>query len=62
MDGLIAGEIVKIRIRELHEEAERWRRVGHAEARRRVPARSPVDRWYLWRVVEPDPRYYGRGG
>ena len=64
---MMAGEIARIRIRELHEEAERWRRVRprHTDPRRRVPARAPIggsDRWYLWRFVEPDPQYYGRGG
>jgi hypothetical protein len=67
MDALIAGEIAKIRIRELHEDAERWRgrsRVSHADESRRPPrARSPVgefDHWYLWRFVEPDPQFYCR--
>jgi hypothetical protein len=73
MDALIAGEIAKIRVRELHEEAERWRRASRAarrgEPRRRASAPSPagsrggeVDRWSLWRFVEPDPGFYGRSG
>lgn len=73
MDSLIAGEIARMRTEALHEEARRWRREARsarvADARRRN-ARTAVaadpdpepDPWRVWRVVEPDPGFYGRSG
>jgi hypothetical protein len=65
MDALIAGQIAMIRMRELHAEAEGWRRASRTPRRggTRPPARSPVgefDRWYMWRFMEPDPQFYCR--